>query len=355
MSTDKNIFCLLHCFNNYEVVAGKIIEFYIQNASKHLYNNNKLNIRRFYDSTPFILYSWYFLPGESVPLPPQFTRTKQLTDFVIILALTAVTLARIANSDVTIFGSQGAVIDTGFATMYTLANQMNKQTVYWTNDLRNIWGTSDDPLFIGMAPLPYKYLWTSQENQTQDPKFNSQPKGLNGSLVSPNLAQSKNLCPVVDSKKFEDNWNSFIDLLKRSDSVQKQTIPGTMTSRTTNLVALGNAIIEYVEVTKKNNSSLSSLGSGWFPNINTTLYLDIEYVISQNLGLLYTEEQEFFRANTVNKDMHPSRLQLFNKKIDPMNNQEFKAKNQYVYGNRTKLINAMTNGFIKMSSMSKTF
>ena len=188
--------------------------------------------------------------------------------------------------------------------------------------------------------------------------FNSQPKGLNGSLVYPNLAKSENLCPVIDSSKFENNWNSFIDLLKRSESVKDQTTVGTLTSRLSNLISLGNAIIQYVEVTKRDNSSISMFGYGWYPNINTTLYLDIEYVISQNIGLLYTEEQGFFTVNTQNNFLTPTPTPTVVSnllKMKKTDEKDFKEKVSTFNNNKLNLIKAMTNGFSKMATMRKTF
>ena len=178
--------------------------------------------------------------------------------------------------------------------MYTIANQLNKVTAYWTDDLRNLWGTSDDPLFIGMAPLPYKYLWLSGNNPDQDEKFDVQPKGLNGPDVIPSLASSTNVCPVVDKKKFEGRWNTFIDLLNRgAEDVQAYNSAG-VSKRTQNLIDLGKAIIQYVE-TDKDNSKWGP--GGWDPTKNTTLYWDMEYIITSNKNLLFPQEQDFISSN----------------------------------------------------------
>lgn len=349
--TDKYIFCLLNCFNNYEVVAGKLVEFYISNAITGLNPGNKSpKILNYFNSTPFILYSEVFLPGETIP-QQYFPRSKQLIDFVTLISLTAVTLARIKSSEITVFAHQGVVLNTGFATMYTIANQLNIKTAYWTDDLRNIWGTTDDPLFIGMAPLPYKYLWTSGENPAQKPEFNSQPKGLNGSLVQPNLAKTDNLCPVVSQEKFKNNWNSFIDLFNRSNSIQKQNTGTITNSRINNLIKLGNLMIKYVEI-DKGSTQYSSLGLGWNPSINTTIYSDLEFIISQNLSLLYLEEQDFFKTNTNNtpnlmtfqRDINNSKQdnsKTFNKKYFP-NVNEYNKNSKDVYM-------AMSLGFAKMT------
>lgn len=346
----SNIFCMLNCFSNYEVVASKMVEYYITNAAAALSPGKKLNIKQYFDTTPFMLYSKYIFPLEMVNLDPKiFPRSKQLTDYVIILALTAVTLARIADSEVTVFAHQGVVLNTGFSTMYTLANVMNKKTVYWTDDLRNIWGTTDDPLFIGMAPLPYKYLWLASENPKQDPKFNTQPKGLNGSLVSPALAKNENLCPVVSEAKFKDNWNTFINLLQTATEIEKENNSVDYTTKPTrmgNLVSLGRAIIKYVEVDKQ--ALYPTLGSGWNPVFNTTLYLDIESVINNNLGLLYTNEQEFFKANTVNSITLNDMAQVSQIIHDS-------SDKSAEYSRSSKISTIMAYGFSKMLYGKKTY
>ena len=46
----NNIFCLLNCFNNYDIVAGKIIEFYIKNAVSSLNTSgNSIDIKTYFN------------------------------------------------------------------------------------------------------------------------------------------------------------------------------------------------------------------------------------------------------------------------------------------------------------------
>ena len=153
MTNIKSVFCLLNCFDNYSVVAGKIIEFYIKNAADRLAGIS-VSTKTFFEDTPYVFYQLNMPSQATVLLPPGFNRTKQFTDYITMLALTAVTLAQINDCDATVWGMQGVVPSPGFATMYALANELNKITVYWTDDLRNLWGSSDNPLMIGMAPLP---------------------------------------------------------------------------------------------------------------------------------------------------------------------------------------------------------
>lgn len=281
----RTVFCLLNCFDNYSIVAGKLIEFYIQNAGKA--NGALLQTKTFFENTPYVFYSMYMSSGAS---PVGEARSKQFTDYITILCLTAVTAAHISNSDATVFAMQGVVPNPGFATMYAVANQLNKVTAYWTDDLRNLWGTSDNPLMIGMAPLPYKYLWSADVKADQDSSFDPQPKGLNGPGVVPTLGSSEDKCPKMSEKQVKDKWNTFISLLKTGKDVEAQNYGG-VSQRTRNLIKLGNALIQYILYDKIGTK-------GWIPTVNTYLYWDMEYVIGQNLNLLYKEEQAFFAANT---------------------------------------------------------
>ena len=288
MSNSKTIFCLLDCFDNYSIVAGKVIEFYIQNASKALNPTSNIKIKTFFENTPYIFYSMFMNSSVEVPLPIGITRSKQLTSFITILSLTAVTLAQINRADTTVWGMQGSVPNPGFATMYTIANQLNKITAYWTDDLRNLWGVSDNPLMIGMAPLPYKYLWNASSNPQQTSDMNVQVKGLNGPLVVPELANPKNLCPVISEEQFKDKWNSFFRLLKDGESVQSQNVAG-VSKRTHNLIKLGEALIQSIESKEK------QYGHGWNYYTNSTLYLDMELVIYKNIHLYIKKNRLFLQ------------------------------------------------------------
>ena len=57
------VFCLLNCFDNYQVCASKIIEFYIQNAGLAFKNHTKLQTLTFFWDTPYYLYQTYIVPS----------------------------------------------------------------------------------------------------------------------------------------------------------------------------------------------------------------------------------------------------------------------------------------------------
>lgn len=299
-----NVFCLLNCFNNYEIIAGNIIKYYIQNGVKALLPSSIVNVNTFLDTTPYLVYTMSMLSMETV-LGPATTTSKQYQDYIMILGMAAVTLARIWNSDIIIMSRQDVTILPGFASLYTIANMLNKKVIYWTDDMRNLWGTTDDPLFIGVAQLPYRYLWGATPNPTQDPSYNNQPNNLNGSgmplLI---LGSDTNACPTSKDCNVKKCWNTFAQMILQCQSIQQQNTASTLDKHTQNLITLGNAIINFVEQTKDIKN-----GKGWKPGYidnkvvcnggNCTLWYDIEYVINENIGLLYKEEQEFIMNNKI--------------------------------------------------------
>jgi hypothetical protein len=305
MSAVKTVFCLLNCFQNYDICAGKIIEFYIQNAIAAIEPNMKVITNTYFETTPYLLYSIY---GVSNGYVPGADFSKQYQDFITILGLTAVTLARIDSSDATVWANQGVVSLPGFATMFAMANEMNKTTVLWTDDLRNLWGTTNDPLMIGMTPTPYKYLWTSESEPGIPSEFKTQTKGLNGSIVVPNLGSEKNLCPQVSLPKFMNNWNTFVGALKVSEDAKAGNKAATLSTYTQGLIKIGHAIIEYVQTTKQTTKAIPSdartlgemYGIGWVPSVNVTLWFDINAVIMANATNLNTSQQAFITANNAN-------------------------------------------------------
>jgi hypothetical protein len=290
MST-KKIFCLLNCFNNYEIISGKIIEFYIQNAIKHMSSSSVIT-QTFFETTPFVLYASYISP---IALYPGDNRSKQYQQFIIILGLVSVVLSRINSSDIVVFANQGVITLPGFSVMYNTANQLNKTTVLWNDDLRNLWGVTDDPLVIGMSPLPYKYFWSASTNPIQNPINNPYPKTLNGTSVTPIMGKIEDLCPKIDSTHVQKNWNTFIQMIEDSENVVSHNTSSIPSSRISNLISLGDKLINYIENTKK-----TSLGRGW-STLNTTLYWDIDFIIQNNLNLLTPSEQYFIHSNPFNK------------------------------------------------------
>ena len=287
------VYCLLNCFNNYDICASKLIQYYIQNAISALAPAGTVApvIQTYFETGPYLLYV-SLLSAKVGGL----NSSKQYQDFVTILGLTAVTLARIASASTVIFANQGVVTLPGFATMYAMANQLGKTCVMWTDDLRNLWGSSNDPLVIGMTATPYRYLWTASENPKQDDHLNVQKKGLNGENIVLNLGVAASSCPtlpVANQTDFENNWNTFVTGLLIANEANAGNTPATLSRWTQGLITLGLNIINYVEVTKP-----PTVGPrGWAPSLNPGLWWDMNFIISQNLGLLNPNQQKFFNAN----------------------------------------------------------
>jgi len=286
------VYCLLNCFNNYDICASKLIQYYIQNAVAALAPNAvPPPIQVYFETGPYLLYV-SLLQAKVGGL----NSSKQYQDFVTILGLTAVTLARVAAASTVIFANQGVVTLPGFATMYAMANQLGKTCVMWTDDLRNLWGSSNDPLVIGMTATPYRYLWTAAQNPNQDNHLDVQKKGLNGENIVLNLGVAASTCPtlpVANRTDFENNWNTFVTGILIANEANLGNTAATLSRWTQGLIMLGQNIITYVEVTKP-----ATVGPrGWVPSANPGLWWDINFIISQNLALLNPKQQQFFSAN----------------------------------------------------------
>ena len=287
------VYCLLNCFNNYDICASKLIQYYIENAIAALSapGTTPPPIQTYFETGPYLLYVG-LLQAKVAGL----NSSKQYQDFVTILGLTAVTMARVAAASTVIFANQGVVTLPGFATMYAMANQLGKTCVMWTDDLRNLWGSSNDPLVIGMTATPYRYLWTAAANPDQDDHLNAQKKGLNGENIMLNLGVAASSCPklpVANQTDFENNWNTFVTGILIANEANAGNAPATLSRWTQGLITLGQNIISYVEVTKP-----PTVGPrGWVPSGNPGLWWDINFVISQNLALLNPKQQQFFSAN----------------------------------------------------------
>jgi hypothetical protein len=358
ISKNDGVFCMLNCFDNYSIVAAQVIEFYIQNAAKA--SLGEIRTMSYFRDTPYMFYATWLLAQQNPDY--KFNRSKQYTDYITILSLTAVTLARIFDSRAVVYPHQGVTPQAGFSTMYAYANMMNKLTVYWTDDLRNLWGTSEDPLMIGMAPLPYRYLWNAATNPAQKVKqdlnipttqeqqknqdLNPQYKGLNG-FIRPNIGSDTNLCPSANTQEFIDKWNTFFDAFRIGKNTSDQNTGG-MSNRMMNLITIGRNIIKYVEVDKQVKFN-NEYGPGGWTSLNLTLFYDMEYIIMNSKNLLYDEEQKFIDANPSNPSIS-STIPLMTKMTmgEPKPHLQFVNKKQL-------LADSMMKGFQMMNQTEEHY
>ena len=323
----KEVFLLANCFNNYDIVAGKVIQFYIENAVKSMGEKNT-SIKTFFEDTPFGLYSTQMNPGPSVYGE---LSSKQFQMFIIILSLTAVCLARINNAYCTVYINNGVVDVAGFSSLFAIANTLNKPTVFWNDDMRSTWGVSTDPLVLGTVPNFYRNLYNASSlNNSTAPYI----KNMNNSLVLPSMGTDFT-CPT---------GNIFINMIKDSlknvNSTEVQNLGNTYIA---NLIKLGDKIIKYVEVDKK--IQFPTLPIGWNIGFNPGLYYDLRYIISLEVNsetsLICQVQKDYFKNNFIQAKT-------------TINNLSMKMpKSNIILGNKDKIlnnmmghINSITNGNI---------
>lgn len=339
-------FLLAPCFNNYEIVASKVVEFYIQNSK------TVDEVKTFFADTPFALYSMHMNPGNNIL--PCTTNTisncidKQTEMFIIILGLFTVCLARIDES-VTININNGVVDIAGMGTLFGIANTLGKPTVIWNDDMRSTWGVSTDPLVLATNPTFYKNLYGVGMPQNES-VFN---KNMNDSSTPPVMGTNVS-CP---------KGNIFSTMIPAALTNQNNSQdnnygpPDTSSTYIGKLTQLGKKIINFVENSKGNNL-------GWNLINNPGLFYDLYFIISENTDLLSDVQRKFVQTalNNYNpwqtKDNQqlapPSKMVLSTMNILQNTSKDF---NNLLKGNTVPIvsyenlmssnINARTASFIK--------
>lgn len=288
---------LANCFNNYEIVSGKVVEFYLGNALtargcgewkwKKTQNMWTKKIKTFFEDTPAQL----FLAEMYSSSVAGSKSSKMYQNFIIMLSLISVCLARMEKS-ITVYSDQGVVPIAGFSSIFTLANSLNMPTVYWKDDMRATWGAGGDPIVTASKPAFWKYMAIapsiySAGDLSSPPSSTSFARNLNNDYLIPTQGTA-----VVCS-----GLNTFVDLtedaIKSADAfTDKCTV--TAGCYVSKLIALGNKIIDAWENTRYYSGETYPTG-GW--GASPELYFTLNEIILQNIELMSTEQVNFIKNN----------------------------------------------------------
>lgn len=283
----SSIFLLHPCLNNYEIVAGKVIEIYLRNSN--YVQSNKSTIKTFFNDTPFMLYSTQMNPGNIIY---GSNSSKQVQLFIIILSLLAVSMSRVNSADFVVNVDNGVVDIGGFSSLTTAAGMLNKPIVLWNDDMRSSWGVTNDPMTVGSVPNFFRNLYGVPTSQTQ---FKPWLKNLGNSANPPHMG--KNVpCPP---------GNIFDAMIPEAmNSVLAGTQVDLNNTYFNTLISLGDKIIDYVENTKTGDAK------GWDLAKNPGLFFDLYWVVWQNLNILTPIQQHFVNSDTENPFKHSSDSQM---------------------------------------------
>jgi len=295
------IFCMTNCWTNYDIVASAIVEKWIK---KGLETNGikDYEIKSFYRDTPYLAY--YAVGSETLSFSAAFQCyaktdnvagsgvSQQFAVYIWIIAIAAVILAHIQWADLVFIENNSVITLSMISAIETLATSLGKQIVYWRDDAREQWGTTNDPLTIGMLPSAYKYIWMAAENQAQDPKFSIQQDNNNPKGIFAVQGSNNNICShfMSTGNVLSNKWTTIASAIALSrlntHSQTNTTFPGT---RMQALADIGKNIINFTEVVKPANPYYKkAFGTGWIPAPppennpsigNTTLYNDCLNVI----------------------------------------------------------------------------
>lgn len=267
MSKQSEIFVLSPCFNNYEIVSGKVMEMYVKNSK---YGQDS-KITSYFADTPYLLYSTQMNPSEVIGGSPN---SKQEQMFIILLGLISVCVYRISNALCTVSINNGVVDVAGFGSLMAIANTLNKPTVLWNDDMRSSWGVSTDPLTLATRPMFYKNLYGAIPVQSA----NTAPyaKNMNNSNTPPIMGTDVK-CP--------SSGNIFDVMI--DDALTSVSGDVNSSGYIESLITLGSVIVNYVEIGKKNEAK------GWNINLNPGLYYDLFWVINSNTHILTPIQKNF--------------------------------------------------------------
>jgi len=297
-----NVFLIANCYENYSIVSNTIIRMWLTQA---LINNKITNptIKTYYDHTPIQVYGglspnegnfgpFIASPAAKFPLPSG-EYSSQYTNFIWIIALTAVSLARVSEADMVVVVANGVTLIPTHCVLATIAQVLNKDVVFWNDDLRCSWGSSNDLVTMGMTVTPYKYLWGTQAAPNIGTTFNIQKRGnLPGSMPTPHQGNTVNCKPEDPDKPA--TWGELSTSIAQIIAANKEekSSVGNLSSRLKKLVALGQIIIKDIE---------GQGGGGWKNDLGRAwpMFYLLNYIINYNQSYLSKKEQEFISKNAI--------------------------------------------------------
>lgn len=292
------VFCMTNCWTNYDMVASAIIQQWIKRGLK-TNGITDYEIKSFLD-TPYL---GYYAVGSGLaafsaayqcygttPTVPGTGISQQFAVYIWIISIAAVVLAHIQWADVVFIENNSVTTLPMMAEVASLASSLGKQIVYWRDDDRMQWGTTNDPISIGVLPSAYKYIWNAAANQAQDSKFNAQQSNNNPIGVSAKQGSNTNICAHFMSQGtvLSDKWRTIARAIyfAKQHTQEDHSFPG---SRTSALAQIGKNIVNFIEVVKPANTYYKEkFGVGWTPAPppaydpkigNVTLYYDCFNVI----------------------------------------------------------------------------
>jgi hypothetical protein len=273
------------CLNNYEIVAGKVIEIYLRNSNSVQTKNS--TIKTFFNDTPFTLYSAQMNPGSIVDGSDS---SKQVQMFIIILSLLAVSMSRVNSSEFVVNVDNGVVDLAGFSSLITAAGMLNKPVVLWNDDMRSTWGVTNDPMTVGSVPNFFRNLYGVPSSQSQ---FQPWLKNLANSENPPHMGKN---VPCPPGNIFDV---MIPEAMKSVVSGAKVDLNNTYFST---LISLGDKLIDYVE----NKEDFP----GWDTSKNPGLFYDLYWIIWQNLDILTPIQQNFINSDNGNPFNQSSKSQM---------------------------------------------
>ena len=257
----KKVFQIANCYENYSIVANRIFKMWIKKSLKTAGTNYRAeDVGTYYDDTPIQAY------GEVGPVPFNAAPgeiwgdgkmySAQYVNFLWLIALTSVCIARIQQAEMVVVVANGVTLIPSHCVMATIAQILGKEVVFWNDDLRITWGSTNDLLTMGMTVTPYKYIWSTTTNPDinkgtgDDREFSVQRRQyLPGSMPTPHQGNVIK-CKRETLTQKTSGWSELSAAISQTiEATSLETgTAGTLSERLQNLGELGQIIIKNVEI-----------------------------------------------------------------------------------------------------------
>jgi len=198
---EKKCLLISPVFSRYQILSSKIIQTFIKKALKNI-SSDSWTIQNIIENTPYGLYknnvlqpyhstplatmgSWWLgnsaactnwgfkdwqaithgaVPSSALWCVPTFLLSKGIVNQTVTILLCIIAFASslyylVYNCDLLFVVGNGPVVNTGFASLIAMARTLGIRVVYWKDDVRHLWGFSDNPAMIGSLDAVHGTLY----------------------------------------------------------------------------------------------------------------------------------------------------------------------------------------------------
>jgi len=345
---NKKCLLLSTVFSRYQILSNKIIQTYINKTLKKIDPNENWVIQNIIENTPYGMYKnnalqsygslplaiaagwwvngdgctqWGFknpsgishgsYPMSSLWCVPTFLKNSQeqvsqpITLVLCIIAFACSLYYLIYNCDLLFVVGNGPVVNSGFASLIGMARTLGVRVIYWKDDVRHLWGFSDNPAMIGSLEDVHSMLYNigdpfqgdgmlTRIYKYQDSKTQTSQNQHCGLSYFDQIIKNSLLIPdqKVDITNISQSLQNLIQL---GGLIQKQNIAH-------NIPPANDKLKNSYWITNFNNTFPASMENSieTFGFTQWRLFCNIAAVIIQNRNLISSGDRKWLEEKLTN-------------------------------------------------------